>query len=590
MGGSQSAPASNRDPASGNSTPAAVKLGTKRSMARKLEEEYFIQKVQLGTGSFGVVRRAIHKPSQQDRAVKSIDKRRVEMKPNYRQHLQREIEIMRECFGHNNVVKLYDWFEDEQFIHLVLEYCGGGDFGDRILQCKSTMTEVEACEWMHQILLAVDLLHSKNVCHRDIKPENFLISIQGGKIVLKLSDFGLAIRVNQPLRELAGTPAYQAPEIHNLNNLPASTGTDFSSSGYGLPVDLWACGVTLFVILSGGKNPFVNVASNKLLLGDIRTGVIRFDELTVLCTGSEDAKTVTNRFFKTSTGKGDAGSQSGRTKVNTNSNAEQLLRLLLTVDPSRRLTVGDALRHPWFVQHGLASPPPSSPAMNVDRKKSPIERSPQSLDSSLLEASPPAMVPILLAPRRATSFELHMEEQSDSISPLGVVRRTSGIGAAANAMTIGPGGSKDGKVVRCEKCGSFFYSQRGQASACPECRVQLGFALPPDSVNSGHEIYYQSGGKWVKGKFLKFIDQTGEFELADGVKVAGTSVAPPGKEVGPGSPWPKGTSVVYQSATYATWLPATIEGFQESSRVYELDVKAGVAADRIRARVKRLTQ
>ena len=584
MGGSQSTSTPTRDPTSGSSTPAAVKLGTRKSMARKLEEEYFIQKVQLGTGSFGVVRRAIHKPSQEDRAVKSIDKRRVEMKPNYRNHLQREIEIMRECFGHNNVVKLYDWFEDEQHIHLVLEYCGGGDFGDRILQCQSSMTESQACDWMHQVLLAVDLLHSKNVCHRDIKPENFLISGSGGKVNLKLSDFGLAIRVSQPLRELAGTPAYQAPEIHNLNNLPASTGTDFSSSGYGLPVDLWACGVTLFVILSGGKNPFVNTQTNKLLLNEIRSGTVRFDDLQVLSRG-EEQKTITsaNRFFKSS-----AAGNAERTKANPASNAEQLLRLLLTVDPSRRLTVGDALRHSWFVQHGLASPPPNSPALNIDRKKSPLERSAQSVDSGSLEASPPAMEPILLAPRRGTSFELHMEEQSDSVSPLAVAKRVSGV--PASAMTIGPGGSKDGKVVRCEKCGSFFYSQRGQATACPECRVQLGFALPPDSVSVGCEVYYQSGGKWVRGKIVGFVDQTGEFALSDGSKVAGTSVAPPGKDVGPGAAWPKSTSVVYQSSTYGTWLPATIEGFSESSRLYELDVKAGVAADRIRARVKRLTQ
>ena len=562
-------------------------------MQRKLEEEYFIQKVQLGTGSFGVVRRAIHKPTQEDRAVKSIDKRRVEMKPNYRQHLQREIEIMRECFGHNNVVKLYDWFEDEQHIHLVLEYCGGGDFGDRILQCGSSMTELQACEWMHQVLLAVDLLHSKSVCHRDIKPENFLIVNQaGGKATLKLSDFGLAIRVTSPLRELAGTPAYQAPEIHNLNNLPASTGTDFSSSGYGLPVDLWACGVTLFVILSGGKNPFVHAQTNKLQLSDIRTGTVRFDELIITGIDESVAKhsSLTGRLFGSKDGS--SSGSSGRTKANATSNAEMLLRLLLTVDPSRRLTVGDALRHPWFVQHGLASPPPSSPTIDVNRRKSPLERSGLSVDSGSLEASPPTMEPILMAPRRATSFDLHIEE-SDTVSPLTIRRRESGgTGSVpASSMTIGPRGTNEGKVVRCEKCGSFFYSQRGQASSCPECRVQLGFSLPPDSVTVGALVYHTLNGKWVKGKVTKFNEKTGEFELDNGAaRVAGTAVAPPGRDVGPGPAWPKGTSVVYHSATYGTWLPATIEGFSESSRLYDLDVKTGVSADKIRARVKRLTQ
>jgi serine/threonine protein kinase len=582
MGGNQSSPV-----VSGGNTPVSH-LGTRKSLQRKLDDEYFIQKVQLGTGSFGVVRRAIHKPTQEDRAVKSIDKRRVEIKPNYRQHLQREIEIMRECFGHKNIVKLYDWFEDELNIHLVLEYCGGGDFGDRILQCRATMTESQACEWFHQILQAVDVLHSKGVCHRDIKPENFLISTTGPpgqKVMLKLSDFGLAIRVTTPLRELAGTPAYQGPEIHNLNNLPASTGTDFSSSGYGLPVDLWACGVTLFVILSGGKNPFVNGQTNKLLLNDIRSGTIKFDDLMITYPEGSDSGTKTkNRFFSSST----AAAAAGRTKPHNNSNAEQLLRLLLTVDPSRRLTVGDALRHPWFVQHGLASPPPSSPLSAVNNAA--MNRSPVSIDSGSLEASPPTMEPILIAPRRATSFELHIEEDADAILPLSVKRRESAGVMPASAVTIGPGGSKDGKVVRCAKCGSFFYSQRGQATACPECRVQLGFSLPPDSVNTGCVVYHSVNGKWVRGTVSRFIEQTGEFELDDGVRVGGTAVAPPGKDVGPGPAWPKGTSVVYQSATYGTWLPATIEAFSSNTRTYDLDVKNGVGADRIRARVKRLTQ
>lgn len=568
-----------------------MKLGTKKSMQRKLEEEYYVQKVQLGTGSFGVVRRAIHKPTQQDRAVKSIDKRRVEAKPTYRQHLQREIEIMRECFGHNNIVKLFDWFEDEQNIHLVLEYCGGGDFGDKILQCRTSISEKQACEWFHQVLLAVDLLHSKGVCHRDIKPENFLISPgANGALTLKLSDFGLAIRIDpkkSQLRELAGTPAYQAPEIHNLNNLPASSGTDFSSSGYGLPVDLWACGVTLFVILSGGKNPFVS-SNNKLQLADIRTGTVRFDELIVTYPQEEKSgSTATGKFFSK------AKSEAGRTKPHVSSHAEQLLRLLLTVDPSRRMTVGDSLRHPWFVQQGLASPPPSSPAL-IQRRHSSFDRAAQSIDSSSLEASPPAMEPILLEPKRratANSFELNIEEGNDSLSPLArmtIPKRESGI--AASGMTIGPRGSTDGKVVRCDKCGNFFYSQRGQATACPECRVQLGFTLPADSVSVGAEVYFQkTGGKWTKGRIEQFVESSGEFLMADGSRVGGTNVAPPGKEVGPGAPWTKGTSVVYYSNTYGTWLPAVIESFSAQTQLYDLDVKSGVTADKIRARVKRIT-
>lgn len=586
-------------PGSGSNTPAVatMKFGTRQSMKRKLEDEYFVQKVQLGSGSFGVVHRAIHKPTSQDRAVKSIDKRRLEMKPNHKQHLQREIEIMRECSSHANVVKLFDWFEDDHYIHLVLEYCGGGDFGDKILQCRTSITEKQACEWVYQILLAVDHLHSKGVCHRDIKPENFLIS---GINTLKLSDFGLAIRIDpkkSSLRELAGTPAYQAPEIHNLNNLPASSGTDFSSTGYGLPVDLWACGVTLYTILSGGKNPFVSSRDNKLQLGDIRTGNVRFDELIVTYSiddiQSKNSTTLTGRLWGSKNRGSNDPSNSPRFKPNPGSNAENLMRLLLTVDPSRRLTVGDALRHPWFVQHGLASPPPGSPPTVVHPA---LDRAQNSMDSSSLEASPPTMEPILADPRRhtASSFELNIEESSPGKSPGAIPSRNSGGGLQQSSMTIGPRGSTEGKVVRCDKCGSFFYSQRGQAVACPECRVQLGYALPPDGVALGMYVYYPSSGgaktKWSGSRIAKFLDQSGDFEMEDGSRIAATSVAPPGRDVGSGPCWPKGTNVVYLSGTYGTWLPAYIEGFNEGTRTYDLDVKTGVSAEKIRARVKRITK
>ena len=529
---------------------SVARMGSSASTKRKLNDEYFVQKVQLGTGSFGVVHRAIHKPSQADRAVKSIDKRRLELKPVHRLHLQREIEILRECVSHENIVKLYDWFEDDQYIHLVLEYCGGGDLGDKILQTKSNLPEKTACEWTYQILHAIEYLHSKNICHRDIKPENFLISSG----TLKLSDFGMAIRCTTLLRDIAGTPAYQAPEIHNLNSLPAASGSDFTSVGYSKSVDLWACGVTLFVILSGGANPFVS-KDKKLQLQDLKQGVVRFDEL-----GRRGGR------------KGSDDYSVSRKPVG---NAENLLRLLLTVDPTRRPAVADALAHPWFIECGLAAPP--------------LQES-RSMDSSL-EASPPAMELILAAPRgKAASFELNIEEDDFGPSLKNYNKSPLSVPARLNSQTIGPGGGKEGKVVRCDKCGAFFYSQRGATGVCPECRVQLGYTLPADGIGVGTFVYFQKNKQWTGAKISKFVEQTGEFELEDGVRVAANAVAPPGRDTGPGAPWSKGTNVLYLSATYGTWLPAYIEGFSEGTRQYDLDVKAGVNGDKIRARVKRLTK
>lgn len=544
---------------------------------RQLDEEYFVQKVQLGIGSFGVVHRAIHRASQQDRAVKSMEKRRLETRSHYRQHLHREIEILREC-SHENIVKLFDWFEDDTYIHFVLEYCGGGDLGDRILQVGySGMTEKIACSWLVQILRAIDHLHSKGVCHRDIKPENFLLTTGN---LLKLSDFGLAVRLSDPrkssLRELAGTPAYQAPEVHNLtlSVAPSSNAmlhgyheamVSAPPAGYGLPVDMWACGVTMFVILSGGKNPFVSAKENKLQLTDLRAGIVRFDELI--------------------TSGGSKKSSSGRTKANPENSAEQLLRLLLTVDPSRRMTVGDALRHNWFVQLGLASPPPSSPILNQSPPK--LARDPVSIDSGSLEASPPNMEPILVpteVSRRKSGFELYVE--GGSLSP------GKGFGQSETvSMTIGPRGGKEGKVMRCEKCGNFFYSQRGVGGKCPDCRVHLGYALPVDGVGAGMTVYYMADGKWVSGVVNSFTNNSGEFILASGARISASDAAPPGKGTGmTGTPWNAGTNVVYLSGTYGTWIPAYIEKWNPTSGLYDLDVKGGVSADKIRARLKRLTE
>jgi hypothetical protein len=198
------------------------------------------------------------------------------------------------------------------------------------------------------------------------------------------------------------------------------------------------------------------------------------------------------------------------------------------------------------------------------------------------------MEPVVNSRSRIASFDLNIQEQSSApVVDVAVSRRDSGNVVPLSSLTIGP----QGKVVRCEKCNSFFYSQRGQTASCPECRVQLGFSLPADGVSAGLAVYYQEGvvKNWKFGKIKNFIDQSGEFCIIDGPKVPASSIAPPGKDVGAGAPWPKGTNVLYLSATYQTWLPAYIEGFNETSRLYDLDVKAGVSAERIRARVKRLT-
>jgi len=158
-------------------------------------------------------------------------------------------------------------------------------------------------------------------------------------------------------------------------------------------------------------------------------------------------------------------------------------------------------------------------------------------------------------------------------------------------MTIGPRGSKEGKVMRCDTCGNFFYSQRGVGGKCPECRVHLGYALPADGVGPGTTVYYNRDGQWTSGIVSSFTSNSGEYMLEDGrSKISASDAAPPGKGTGmSGTPWKSGVNVVYLSGTYGTWIPAYVEKFNPTTGLYDLDVKGSVSADRIRARLKRLT-
>merc|ERR1719160_666771 len=116
---------------------------------------------------------------------------------------------MKSC-RHEHIIRLFDVFEDKGSIYLALEYCDGGDFGDKVKEKGVSLKEDEAAEWMRQVISAVAALHSKCICHRDIKPDNFMVANDR----LKLSDFGLALILpkGKLLTERCGTPAFMAPE------------------------------------------------------------------------------------------------------------------------------------------------------------------------------------------------------------------------------------------------------------------------------------------------------------------------------------------------------------------------------------------
>lgn len=210
-----------------------------------IQDRFFLQKVKLGEGGFGKVWRAVDKQSGDLVAVKQLDKAVAIRQGLTREMLEREISVM-QAVSHENVTQFFGSWEDGTNLFLVLEYCDGGDFGDKVSERGLNLEEAAAAEWMRQILSAIAALHDKRICHRDVKPDNFMV--HGS--VLKLSDFGLAIYLPKGrLQEKCGTPAFLAPEQHLLPD---------RSRGYDHACDIWAAGLTMYMLMLGGKHPFMS--------------------------------------------------------------------------------------------------------------------------------------------------------------------------------------------------------------------------------------------------------------------------------------------------------------------------------------------
>jgi len=207
----------------------------------KLEDSYFLQKVKLGEGAFGTVWRGVDKRTEELVAVKALKKGHNAGRS--RKDYEHEVSIMKQV-KHTNVLGLRDVFEDTKNVYLVIDYCDGGDLGDKMAECTQKSV---AASWMAQVCAAIGAMHYAGIVHRDVKPDNFMIS----NGCLKLADFGLATMLPEKeglLKAKCGTPAFMAPEQHELPN----------SRGYGKAADMWAAGVILFMLLHGGQHPFLS--------------------------------------------------------------------------------------------------------------------------------------------------------------------------------------------------------------------------------------------------------------------------------------------------------------------------------------------
>ena len=217
----------------------------------------------IGHGQFGTVREAVKlQPSRQSTsrssavkgkryAIKSITKNRVKKNINM---MKRELEILQQV-DHPNIIKLYEIYEDQKYIHMVTELCTGGDLFDYLIS-KGSITEQEVARIMYSLFAAVNHLHSIKICHRDLKPENFLFSSKEHDSVIKLVDFGMSAKFGQEgMYTMVGTPYYLAPEI--LKGV------------YDKDCDVWSLGVVMYFLLSG-KQPFKGFEINDLFRKIVR--------------------------------------------------------------------------------------------------------------------------------------------------------------------------------------------------------------------------------------------------------------------------------------------------------------------------------
>ena len=195
----------------------------------------------LGSGSFGKVRLYVDRQCKTLRyAIKTLKK--DFLNKHMIDSIEREVDILR-SLDHPNIVKYFETYEDDHFIHIVMEYIPGDNLFKVITNKKYfKFTEKEICQIMTCLLKAVLFLHHNNIVHRDIKPENILFSVPRDFNALKLIDFGLSIQKNAKNdNRRVGTPYYMSPEMIHGNFVYES--------------DMWSIGVILFVMVTG-KQPF----------------------------------------------------------------------------------------------------------------------------------------------------------------------------------------------------------------------------------------------------------------------------------------------------------------------------------------------
>ena len=262
--------------------------------------DYYELKEVIGKGKFGVVNLGIHKKTQQQVAVKIINKDSIKTVED-KELVRIEIGILKLCH-HPNVVRLLDHLENEDYIFIVTEYIEGGTLGQYFKKKNFNFSENQASTIMSQIASGVKYLHKYGIVHRDLKPDNIMITQQNDYGIIKIMDFGLSkiVSTQEKMVDGYGTLSYVAPEV--LLRTP-----------YNKEVDIWSMGVILYYMLCGHL-PFKGnkevIIAEKIVNDDLE-----FDE--------EEWEVRSKKV-------------------------RELISSCLKKEPEERITIDEFINHPWF--------------------------------------------------------------------------------------------------------------------------------------------------------------------------------------------------------------------------------------------------
>lgn len=301
---------------------SAIQTDTPQSPVHsQLEQTYSVGR-KLGRGCFATVYKAIRRRDQFPVAIKVVEKNRLD--DETATLLDNELQILLAVSRHPGIVTLLDHIETDSHMCFVMNYVDGGPLLDRIVS-RGSFSENDARILLRTILYTLQFLSQLGCVHRDIKPENILVDNHSHKWPVKLTDFGLSAKM-QPdklLYAALGTPLFVAPEILN-------------GSGYDCSCDMWSLGVVMYIVLCGYPPFPFNETPSKLITA-IVNGRYEFPE---------------------------------REWNHVSNDAKDVVRRMLEVNPTKRITPSEALQHRWVLQSQSTSDLPNRnlKAFNARRK------------------------------------------------------------------------------------------------------------------------------------------------------------------------------------------------------------------------------